>query len=54
MGRATKRELALGLRSAEANLAATLGRSMRRWGGDAAPETQTTAASVALSALDLR
>ena len=33
MGQATRRELALGLRSAEASLAATRGRSRRRRGG---------------------
>ena len=40
MGQATRRELALGLRSAEASLAATRGRSRWRRGGAGARETQ--------------
>lgn len=55
MGQATRRELALGLRSAEASLAATRGRSRRRRGGAGARETQRRRlpSRSALGALDL-
>ena len=48
-----RRELALGLRSAEASLAATRGRSRRRRGGAGARETQRRRLPSALGALDL-
>jgi hypothetical protein len=61
MGQATRRELALGLRNAEASLIATLGRS--RWRGWSSRDSttgrgwssrdSTTAASEFLGALDL-
>jgi hypothetical protein len=53
MGQATRRELALGLRSAEASLAATRGRSRWRRGGAGARETQRRRLPSALGALDL-
>ena len=55
MGQATRRELALGLRSAEASLAATRGRSRWRRGGAGARETQRRRlpSRSALGALDL-
>ena len=55
MGPAARRELALGLRSAEASLAATRGRSRRRRGGAGARETQRRRlpSRSALGALDL-
>ena len=54
-GQATRRELALGLRSAEASLAATRGRSRWRRGGTGARETQLRRlpSRSALGALDL-
>ena len=52
MGQATRRELALGLMSAEASLAATRGRSRWRWGRAGARETQRRRLRSAL-ALDL-
>ena len=52
MGQATRRELALGLRSAEASLAATRGRSRWRRGGAGARETQRRRLPSALGALD--
>ena len=53
MGPAARRELALGLRSAEASLAATRGRSRWRRGGAGARETQRRRLPSALGALDL-
>ena len=53
MGPAARRELALGLRSAEVSLAATRGRSRWRWGGAGARETQRRRLPSALGALDL-
>ena len=55
MGPEARRELALGLRSAEASLAATRGRSRRRRGGAGARETQRRRlpSRSALGALDL-
>ncbi len=53
MGQATRRELALGLRSAEASLAATRGRSRWRRGGARDRETQRRRLPSALGALDL-
>jgi hypothetical protein len=53
MGQATRRKLALGLRSAEASLAATRGRSRWRRYGAGARETQRRRLRSALGALDL-
>ena len=53
MGQAARRELALGLRSTEASLAATRGRSRWRRGGAGARETQRRRLPSALGALDL-
>ena len=55
MGQETRRVLALGLRSAEASLAATRGRNRRRQGGAGARETQRRRlpSRSALGALDL-
>ena len=48
MGQATRRELALGLRSAEASLAATRGRSRWRRGGAGGRETQRRAVTAGM------
>ena len=53
MGQTARRELALGLRSTEASLAATRGRSRWRRGGAGARETQRRRLPSALGALDL-
>ena len=53
MGQATRRELALGLRSAEASLPATRGRSRWRRGVAGARETQRRRLRSALGALQL-